>query len=141
MCNTILDHIGAPAYCRLLCLMYVCLVLNSSFSDNIKTIPLQLALSTTNDISPLLCFTFYQLVYNHMDDTPFPLDSHEHHGCWGRVSETIGNFMTFKICTDDTKKIIHHSNICSACDPASQNVQMDPINNEPPQFISYGEDL
>jgi hypothetical protein len=62
MCNTILDHTGAPAYYWLLCLMHVHLVLNLSYSDNIKTTPLQLALSTTNDISPLLYFTFYQLV-------------------------------------------------------------------------------
>jgi hypothetical protein len=27
-----------------------------------------------------------------MDDTPFPLDSHEHHGRWVGVSEIIGNF-------------------------------------------------
>jgi hypothetical protein len=54
-----------------------------------------------------------------MDDTPFPLDSHEHHGCWVGFSETIGYFMTFKIFTDDMKKIIHCSNIRSACDPSS----------------------
>jgi hypothetical protein len=72
MCNTVLDYTGAPTYCWLLCLMYVCLVLNSSYSDNIKTTPLQLALGTTNDISPLLYFKFYQPVYYHMDDTPSP---------------------------------------------------------------------
>jgi hypothetical protein len=72
--------------------MYVCLVLDLSYSDNIKTTPLQLALGTTSDISSLLYFTFYQPVYYHMDDTPFPLDSHEHHGHWVGVSEIIGNF-------------------------------------------------
>jgi hypothetical protein len=59
MCNTFLVLTGAPAYCWLLCLMYVCLVLNLSYSDNIKMMPLQLALGTTNDISPLFYFTFY----------------------------------------------------------------------------------
>ncbi len=57
-----------------------------------------------------------------MDDTPFPMDSCEHCGCWVSVSETIGNFMTFKILTDNTKKIIHCSNIHSACDLSSQNL-------------------
>jgi hypothetical protein len=57
-----------------------------------------------------------------MDDTPFPLDSSEHHGHWVGVSEAIGNFMTFKILTDDTKKFIHCSNIHSACDPSSWNL-------------------
>ncbi len=92
-------------------------------------------LGTTNDISPLLYFTFYQLVYYHMDDTPFCSDSHEHCGCWVGVSETIHNLMTFKILTDDTKKIIHHSNIHSACDPSSQNLWMDTTNDEAPQVI------
>jgi hypothetical protein len=78
------------------------------------------------------------------------LDSCEYHGCWVGVSETICNLMTLKILTDDMQKIIHHSNICSACDPSSQNLWMDPINDEPPQVIksfcslsaslSHGED-
>jgi hypothetical protein len=105
MCNTVLDCTGAPAYFWLLCLMYVCLVLNSSYSDSIKTTPLQHALGTTNVISALLYFTFYQPVYYHMDNTFFLLSSCEHHGCWVGVSETIGNFMTFKILTDNMKKI------------------------------------
>jgi hypothetical protein len=96
----------------------------SILSDNIKTTPLQLALSTTNNISHLLYFTFYQPVYYLMDDTPFPSNSHEHHGHWVGVSETIGNFMTFKILTDDMKKIIRCSNIHSACDLSSQNLQI-----------------
>jgi hypothetical protein len=36
----------------------------------------------------------------------------------------MGNFMT-KMLTDDMKKIIHCSNIHSACDPSGQNLQMD----------------
>jgi hypothetical protein len=67
-----------------------------------------------------------------MDDTPFPLDSHEHGGHWVGVSETKESFMTFKILSDDMKNIIHCSNIHSACDPSSWNLQMDPINDEPP---------
>jgi hypothetical protein len=141
MCNTILDCTGAPTYCWLLCLRYVCLVLNLSYSDNIKTTPLQLALGTTNDISPLLYFTFYQLVYYHMDDTPFPSDSCEQCGHWVGVSETIGNFMTFKILTDNTKKIIHCSKIYSACDLSSWNLwgwtplMMNPLRLSSPSTV------
>jgi hypothetical protein len=35
MCNTILDCTGAPAYCWLLCLMYVCVVLNNTYAPSI----------------------------------------------------------------------------------------------------------
>jgi hypothetical protein len=66
-----------------------------------------------------------------MDNTFFLLSSCEHHGCWVGVSETIGNFMTFKILTDNMKKIIHDSNIHSACDLSSWNLWMDPFNDEP----------
>ena len=75
LCNTVLDHAGAPAYCWLLCLIYICFVLNNCYSDNIKGVPIHMATGTTNDISPLLSFEFYEPIYYHMDDMtcPFPL--------------------------------------------------------------------
>jgi len=36
--------------------------------------------------------------------------------------------MMFKILTDDTLKVIHHSDIPSAADPASKNKRIDPLN-------------
>jgi transposase InsO family protein len=38
LCNTILDQTGAPAYCWLLCFMYVCFVLNNAFSEVIQPV-------------------------------------------------------------------------------------------------------
>jgi hypothetical protein len=63
LCNTILDQTSAPAYCWLLCLMYVCFVLNNAFSEVIQSTPLRQAYGTDNDISPILYFSFYELVY------------------------------------------------------------------------------
>jgi hypothetical protein len=51
LCNTILDQTGALAYCWLLCLMYVCFVLNNAFSEVIQSTPLCQAYGTDNDIS------------------------------------------------------------------------------------------
>jgi hypothetical protein len=51
------------------------------------------------------------------------------------VSENVGNFMTFKILTDDTHKVIYCSNLCSACDPNAQNLRIDPLNTNPPEVI------
>jgi hypothetical protein len=62
LCNTILDQTGAPAYCWLLCLMYVCFVLNNAFSEVIQSTPLRQAYGTDNDISPMLYFSFYKPV-------------------------------------------------------------------------------
>jgi hypothetical protein len=57
LCNTILDQTGAPAYCWLLCLMYVCFILNNAFSEVIQSTPLRrpTALTTTS----ALCYTYH----------------------------------------------------------------------------------
>jgi hypothetical protein len=43
--------------------------------------------------------------------------------------------MTYKILTDDTRRIIHRSNIRSAADPNARNLRLDPLNDEPPEVI------
>jgi hypothetical protein len=43
--------------------------------------------------------------------------------------------MTYKILTDDTHRIIHHSNIHSVADPNAQNLRLDLLNDEPPEVI------
>jgi hypothetical protein len=90
---------------------------------------------TTNDISQLLYFSFYEPVYYHDDDTPFPSANKECHGRWVGISENVGNFMTFKILTDDTHKVIYHSNLRSARDPTAQNLLIDLLNTGPPKVI------
>jgi hypothetical protein len=135
LCNTILDQTGAPAYCWLLCLMYVCFVLNNAFSYVIQSTPLRQAYSTDNDISLLLYFSFYELVYYLVDEATFPSDSKELRGRWVGVSENVGHFMTYKILMDDTHRIIHRSNIRLAADPNSRNLRLDPLNAEPPEVI------
>jgi hypothetical protein len=77
LCNTILDQTGAPAYCWLLCLMFVCFMLNNAFSEVIQSTPLCQAYGTDNDISPMLYFSFYELVYYLVDETTFPSKSKE----------------------------------------------------------------
>jgi hypothetical protein len=80
LCNTILDWTGTPAYCWLLCLMYVCFMLNNAFSEVIQSTPLRQAYGTDNDISPMLYFSFYELVYYLVDETTFPSKSKELRG-------------------------------------------------------------
>jgi hypothetical protein len=133
LCNTILDQTGTSAYCWLLCLMYVCFVLNNAFSEVIQSTPLRQAYGTNNDISPMLYFLFYEPVYYLVDETTFPSESKEL--CRRRVgvSENVGHFMTYKILTDDTRRIIHRSNIRSVADPNARILCLDPLNDEPPE--------
>jgi hypothetical protein len=135
LCNTILDQTSALAYCWLLCLMYVCFVLNNAFLEVIQSTLLHQAYGTDNDISPMLYFSFYEPVYYLVDETTFPSEGKELRGRWVGVSENVGHFMTYKILTDDTRRIIHRSNIHLVADPNARNLHLDPLNDEPPEII------
>jgi len=81
----------------------------------------------TNNISPLLWYSFYEPVYYKDETVSFPLGSKERHGYWVGISEHVSSTMTFKILMDDTLNIIHRSDIRSAADPALKNKQVDPL--------------
>ena len=70
-----------------------------------------------------------------MDDSAFPSESKEHCRHWVGISENVGNFMTFKVLTDDTLKVIHWLNIHSACDPTAKNLCLDPLNEDFPEIV------
>jgi hypothetical protein len=97
--------------------------------------PLRQAYGTNNNISPMLYFLFYEKVYYLVDETTFPSKSKELRGQWVGVSENVGHFMTYKILMDDTRRIIHCSNIRSAADPNARNLHLDLVNDEPPEVI------
>ncbi len=62
---------------------------------------------STNDISPLLCFHFWEPV---------------------GISESVGHAMIFKILMDDTLKVIHWSNVRSALNLHAKNLWLDPLD-------------
>jgi hypothetical protein len=107
--------------------MYVCFLLNNTWCEVIDDIPIRMSTGTTNDISPLLCFHFWEPVYYKLDDSEFPSDSREKHGHFIGISESVGHAMTFKILTDDTFKVIHRSNVRSALNPHAKNLRLDPL--------------
>jgi hypothetical protein len=43
--------------------------------------------------------------------------------------------MTYKILTDNTRRIIHRSNIRLVADPNARNLRLDPLNDKPPEDI------
>jgi hypothetical protein len=122
LCNTILDHSGAPAYTWLLCLMYVCFLLHNTWCEAVDDIPICMSTGSTNDISPLLYFHFWEPVYYKLDDSDFPSDSREKCRHFISISESVGHAMTFKILTDNTLKVIHQSNVRSALNPHAKNL-------------------
>ena len=117
--NRIMDCVGAPIFVWLLCLQYVCFLLNHTYNATIDGIPMQHLSGHTVDISPLLRFHFWQRVYFLCEGHSFPSESPEGVGHVVGISEHVGPIMMYKILTEDTKKIIYRSSLrpCSDEDP------------------------
>jgi hypothetical protein len=55
--SSILDHTGAPSHVWILCLQYICYLLNHMYNNTIDAVPLTRISGSTVDISPLYAFT------------------------------------------------------------------------------------
>ena len=117
--NTVMNTSRCPACCWLLCLQYICVVLNHLASPTLQGIcPVQALEGTTPDISFLLHFSFYEPVYYRIDssepDLNFPSSSNEKKGYWVGFADNQGDSLTWRILTEDTQKIIIRSGVRSA---------------------------
>ena len=143
--NLLLNLTGAPAYTWLLALIYVCFVLNHTAVGSLHwRTPIEKLTGSTPDISSLLCFRFWEPVYYKLDDSDFPSESTEKRGRFVGISEGVGHALTFKVLTDDTKKIIYRSRIRTASNSAERNLRIDPDPmNSPPEIVKskHEEDL
>ena len=127
--NRLLDRTGAPASTWLLCLQYVCFLLNHSYNMTIKNVPLTLLTGTTVDISPLLRFYFWQPVYYKLSESSFPSESKEALGHIVGISEHCGHALTYKVLTSDTQHIIYRSLVRPAT-PADANLRANMFGGE-----------
>ena len=100
----------APANCWLLCLIYVCYLLNHiSCAALDGKICLFALTGITPDISIILLFTFYQPVFYVTYDKNFPSESEERAGYWVGFGEHCGDAMTHNFLEHETQKIIYRS--------------------------------
>ena len=69
--NAVISRSGAPANCWILCMIYVCSILNHiGYGALNGSIPLLFLFGTTHDISIMILYTFCQPVfYAHMINT------------------------------------------------------------------------
>ena len=112
--NTVMNTSGCLACCWLLCLQYICVVLNHLASPTLQRIcPVQALQGTTPDISFMLHSSFYEPVYYRIDSSEpnlnIPSSSNEDKGYWVGFAANQGDSLTWRILTEDTQKII----ICS----------------------------
>ena len=80
--NTLMNLTGAPAHCWLLCMLYVCSLLNATASPALGGLtPLQILTGQVPDISHFLHFSFWEPIYYKVDenepDHRFPSQSNE----------------------------------------------------------------
>ena len=112
--NNLLNMCGAPPDIWLLATQYVCVIQNhtavSSLNDRT---PIEWLLGYTPDITVLLQFRFWEPVYYAKYDAKFPADTTEALGRFVGIGENVGNAMTFKILTEESK-VIHRSVVRSA---------------------------
>ena len=108
--NCIMDRVDAPPETWLLCLQYVCFLLNHTYNAHVNGIPLQHLTGQTMDISPLLCFHFWQHLYFLREGHSFP-DSKEGVGRIVGILKHVGPFMTYMVLRD-TNKVNYHSKVC-----------------------------
>ena len=127
--NRIMDRVGAPAYTWLLCILYVCYLLNHTYNDSIKAVPLNRLTGTTVDISPLLRFHFWQKVYYKQAENTFPSESKEGTGHIVGISEHVGPMMTWKVLNMETRKVLYRSQI-RPYDPHAPNLRADLLEGE-----------
>ena len=100
----------APANCWLLCMIYVCYILNHIACGALNgSIPLLVLYGITPDISIMLLYTFYQPVFYATHDQHFPIESEETTAFWVGFGEHCGDAMTHERLDKITQKIIYRS--------------------------------
>ena len=117
--NTVMNTSGCLAYCWLLCLQYICVVLHHLASPTLQGIcPVQALQGTTPDISFMPHTSFYEPVYYRIEfsepDFHLPSSSNEKKGYWVGFAANQGDSLTWRTLTEDTQKIIICSGIQSA---------------------------
>ena len=135
--NVLMDRTGCPPSCWLLCLQYVCTVLNCTVARSLNwRVPLTVLTGTLVDVSPLLRFHWYQPVFYTLEHATFPSEPKEALGYFVGLSPNCGHAMTFKVLTDDTQRVIPRSIVRPADDPKRPNLRLtDLFDGEAPSKI------
>ena len=144
--NTIMNRTGSPANYWLLCMTYVCYLLNHMSCASLNgEIPLTKLYGVTPDISILLIYTFNQSVFYASHNQDFPSASEEKLAVWVGFGEHVGDALTHKLLDLTSSKIVYRS----AVRPNSQRhpnkricpeVGENSTPNKPIQFVKSRQD-
>eukprot|EP00934_Nitzschia_sp_Nitz4_P000191 Nitzschia sp. Nitz4//scaffold667_size1867//111//1830//NITZ4_009309-RA/size1867-snap-gene-0.2-mRNA-1//1//CDS//3329556305//191//frame0 len=116
---------------------YLCEVHNALSQEQLRYgIPLTIRYGETVDISPLLCFRFYEKVYYGDPLSKFP-DPREKPGYWLGPTESCGDALTYSVLTDDTQRVVVRSVVRPFSIPKvnkrlNYSKELDPLVEHPP---------
>ena len=116
--------------CWLLALKYVCDVMNLTAERSLGWCPpLEVATGQTQDISILLYFMFWDVVYcaRYTNKQPGLQKGQEVCGQFVGFAWDVGHALTFLVLTDDTQKVIKRS-VLRLADCPENEVRMDQNN-------------
>jgi hypothetical protein len=110
--------------------LYVCLLMNHLASAALGwKSPEQVLTGQPPGISKFLHFSFYEPMYNKSYSNTFQSASNEEQGWWVGVATHVGDALTYNILTKQ-HKVIYHSAIRSALDPAKPNQRLSPLGGD-----------
>ena len=136
-----MNRSGAPANCWLLCMIYVCYILNHSACGALNgSIILLVLYGITPDISTMLLYTFYQPVFYAIYDQYFPSESEERTAFWVRFGEHCGDAMTHKLLDKITQKITYRSAV-RPITKSNPNHRLDMYGGESSASMGASEDF
>ena len=110
--------------------MYVCFLLNHTYNKTVGCPPLKPLRGVPTTSVRSCAFLGLSLSTTAHDDSDFPSDTREGRGRFVGFAENVGHVMTFKILTDDTKRVISRSHVRSALNPKERNLRLDPLNDD-----------
>ena len=124
--NRLLNTTGAPPESWLLALEHVVRTLNHTANKTLGwRTPIQALSGTKPDISAIIIFQFWELIYYKHINAKFPHDSNEKIGRFVGVADNVGHALTYKILSDENT-ILYRSTIRSAIKTDVKNRRLEP---------------
>jgi hypothetical protein len=114
MTKQLLDRTAAPDDLWFLAMEYIVYLYSRTSEPTHKwKTPSEVTFGETPNILELLQFTFYQKIYYHDPEAPFP-NSGEKLGHFVGIASNVGDALTYYILTNDTNQVISQSVLCPA---------------------------
>ena len=129
MSNIMMDRTNTPADLWYLSVEYSAYLLNHLANETLDwRTPIEVATGETPDISNLLQFHWYQKVYYYDPKSSYPKPK-EKLGYFVGIAENVGDTLTYKILTDDTREVIFRS-VVRAAETKDSNLRAENVEEE-----------